>query len=141
MLSSNIMLSTVFPGRLRENKNFENYIRYSNALKRLLQVSSLKQWINGSFVTQVPDPGDIDFVTFIDHSMVRDAGASLDAFSSKNAFTTFGVDAYIVETFPPAHPSYFFYESDSLYWISCFERTRRDHKGRKHPKGFLEIIY
>jgi hypothetical protein len=48
-------------------ENFEKYIKYSNELKVLLGGKVLKQWINGSFVTQKLNPKDVDVVTFIDH--------------------------------------------------------------------------
>ena len=46
--------------------NFEKYIRYSDDLKSLLGLETLKQWINGSFATSSKNPKDIDLVTFID---------------------------------------------------------------------------
>jgi hypothetical protein len=42
--------------------NFEKYLKYSADLKQLSGGKSLKQWINGSFVTMKPDPDDIDLV-------------------------------------------------------------------------------
>jgi hypothetical protein len=45
---------------------FNKYIEYSNSLKVLLGVPNIQQWINGSFVTKIANPRDIDLITFVD---------------------------------------------------------------------------
>ena len=52
-------------------KLFEKYILYTRALKTLCNNSELIQWVDGSFVTKIPEPGDIDLVTFIDFSIAE----------------------------------------------------------------------
>ena len=49
--------------------NFNNYIKYSDALKKMLNGQPILQWINGSFVTQIIEPKDIDMVSFIDYEI------------------------------------------------------------------------
>jgi uncharacterized protein DUF6932 len=123
------------------NGNFEKYIGYSEALKQLLSGRPLKQWINGSFVTKVSNPNDIDIVTFIDSGVVTELKEQLDNFGAKGAMDNYGVDGYILEVFPEGHPQYFFYKSDMAYWMEQFGKTRRGLDGQKSRKGFLEIIY
>ena len=122
-------------------ENFEKYIKYSDELKYLLSGMALRQWINGSFVTQIQNPKDIDIVTFIDHNIVVEFREQLDTFGVKGAWKTYGVDAYIVEILPQDHPKYFFYKSDITYWMAKFGKTRRGLDGQRNRKGFLEIIY
>ena len=51
--------------------NFNKYIKYSEDLKSLLEGKTLKQWINGSFVTKKTNPKDIDVVTFLEHDIIK----------------------------------------------------------------------
>jgi hypothetical protein len=120
---------------------FEKYIRYSNALKKMLKTDSLKQWINGSFVTMVRDPKDIDLITFIDLDLRVKFQKELMDFSAKGANEIYGVDAYLLTVLPDGHEKIFLFHSDKAYWMSRFSKTRRDNSGKKHPKGFLEINY
>jgi hypothetical protein len=124
------------------NLNFEKYIRYSNELKDLLQVQALKQWINGSFVTSVKNPRDIDLVTFIDYELRLKYKHELEKFEAPSANNIYDVDAYIVTVFPENHSKAFLFESDQAYWMARFTMTRRNLRtGKKYPKGFLEISY
>lgn len=45
---------------------FAEYIRYTTNLRQLLG-HSFYQWIDGSFVSNVHSPNDIDVVSFINH--------------------------------------------------------------------------
>ncbi len=119
---------------------FNKYIEYSNSLKVLLGVSNMKQWINGSFVTKITNPRDIDLVTFVDHQIVKKLGKKLIIFN-KEAIEDEMLDTYFVEVYPKGHSKEAFYSSDMAYWIDRFDTTRRDKKGIKNNKGFLEIIY
>lgn len=122
--------------------NFEKYASYSNQLKKLLGLPNLKQWINGSFVTSIKNPKDIDLVTFIDFELRISFANQLKAFEAAQANAIYGVDAYLLTVFPPHHPKAFLFESDQAYWMEHFSKSRRNSRtGKKLPKGYLEIIY
>jgi hypothetical protein len=122
--------------------NFEKYIHYSNELKKLLKIENFIQWVNGSFVNlQTANPKDIDLITFIDHGLAEKYKTELENFGARSANSIFGVDAYLLITYPEEHPAHAIYSSDRAYWASHFSRTRRDRYGKKNPKGYLEIIY
>ena len=120
---------------------FNNYVEYSNNLKKLLGVKELKQWINGSFVTSIQNPKDIDFVTFIDSDIANTHRVDLEKFISNNSLLNIGIDPYIIEVYKKDDPLHVRYESDKAYWTNKFDKTRRDRTGIKNPKGFLEHIY
>jgi hypothetical protein len=120
---------------------FENYVRYSNELKSLLNEKSTKQWINGSFISNEPNPKDIDLVTFIDHKDVQRLGENLLDFGWNRSWKTFGVDAYLIELFPKDHKSSFASTSDIAYWMDHFGRTKKRINGKRLQKGFIEIFY
>jgi len=122
-------------------ENFGKYVRYSDELKKMLNVVSLKQWINGSFVTKINNPSDIDLVTFIDFDMRLKLQIELQNFEAKGANDIYVVDAYLLTVFPENHLKSFLFQSDRAYWMERFSRTRRDSLGKKNPKGFLEINY
>ena len=126
---------------ITRTENFEKYLRYSTELKRLLNEKSIRQWVNGSFVTKLQNPNDIDILTFINYELVAELKIALDSFGVKGAWKIFGVDAYILEVYPETHPNYFFYKSDLAYWMDKFGKTKRDMGGKRNRKGFLEIIY
>lgn len=120
---------------------FVKYLKYSDELKNVLGLKTLKQWINGSFVTKIKNPKDIDLITFVDFDLRTRFANELKQFEAKGANDNFGVDAYLLTAFPTGHEKNFLFESDRAYWMEMFTRTRRDKSGRKHRKGFLEILY
>ncbi len=122
-------------------KIFQGYLAYSDSLKSLISVSKLRQWINGSFVTTVPNPKDVDLVTFVDYSDVERLGKNLDSFKANGAFASQGVDAYLLIEYPESHPKHFLHHSDKFYWMDLFSNTRQNRQGKKFNKGFLEIFY
>ncbi len=124
---------------LRE-AHFYQYSQYSKKLKALTGEPKIRQWVNGSFVTLKKNPKDIDLVTLIDHKKVKELGDALDDFRS-GAWEQYGVDAYIITTYPANNKHYSHYLSDCAYWLDKFGGTRRDRSGKKHSKGFLEIFY
>jgi len=120
---------------------YENYLSYSNEMKFILGVNKLKQWINGSFVTKVKNPKDIDLVTFLDFESRLKFEFELRELHERIYNLKIGVDAYLVTVFPEEHSKSFLYKSDYAYWLDRFTKTRGNHSGRKLSKGFLEIIH
>jgi hypothetical protein len=120
---------------------FNQYIRYSEDLKQLCGNLDLVQWINGSFISiNKPRPSDIDMVTFVDTKTFRKLGDELRPFAYPKSKENYpGVDAYIVECF--TDDDNVLYNSDKAYWYHQFNSSRRNRRGKKLPKGFLEIIY
>lgn len=122
-------------------QNYEKYICYSTELKKLLSLESMVQWIDGSFVTRIKNPRDIDLVTFIDFEKRIKFESELKSFEARGANINYGVDAYILTVFPDDHKKSFYFQSDKAYWNEQFTKTRRDIFGKKNPKGFIEIIF
>ncbi|MFH6992417.1 DUF6932 family protein [Flavobacterium sp. FlaQc-48] len=118
---------------------FDNYVKYSNDLKEVFNLKELQQWINGSYVTQKRNPGDIDLVTFIDYDVIKRLGDTVNKFIFPASESIYGVDAYIIEVYPQDHKDYFKYRADYAHWYEIFTRTRRI-RGNKLAKGFLEIF-
>ncbi len=125
---------TDFPTSKTRQKIYENYIAYSDELKKLLNLSDIKQWVDGSYVTKVINPKDIDFVTFIDEKIFLKYQNDLDSFKNKNWFDL-NIDAYFV-----IEKEGHCFESDKLYWLHHFSKTRNNSRtGKRLKKGFVEI--
>ena len=124
----------------KRNELFEKYCYYSNSLKELCKISYL-QWINGSFCTLKNEPKDIDLVSFIPHWIIENDEKLFYQFSYPNAENEYGVDAYIVKTYPENHRLYPLYNGDKLYWLEQFSKTKLNRLGRRYTKGFLEITF
>lgn len=123
----------------RRKEIFDSYCNYSNDLKETCNLEVLVQWIDGSFTTKKENPNDIDLVTFLDYRIA--SSIQLKNFVYPKSLEIYKVDAYIVVTYPDEHKNSFLYMSDKFYWIDHFNKTRRNRKGYRHPKGFLELQY
>lgn len=119
---------------------FDAYVKYNEDFKKVCNLEELHQWVNGSYVTKKSNPGDIDFVTFLDHTIVSQLGFKLDNFKYPNSELIYGVDAYIIEVYPENHKNNFRYLTDKAYWLHRFTKTRRI-RGNRLSKGFLEIKF
>jgi len=104
----------------------------------LAGTASMHQWINDSFVTKKSSPGDIDLITFLDFETVKQIGDRITNFKYPKSELIYGVDAYIIETYPEKHKNWFIFQSDKAYWMDRFTKTRRI-KGNRLAKGLLEI--
>jgi len=137
-LNAEFVVKIPSPQRLSLNGQ---YLNYSTQLKSLCGGIDFVQWIDGSFVTKTPDPSDMDIVTFLDFNLVAKLGVALKPFIYPQSESTFHMDAYIVTIYPEKNPKSFYYASDSAYWMGKFDKTRRNRRGNRYAKGFLQIIY
>jgi hypothetical protein len=141
--SSLLEMKSVFVDEI-DSKNrsiiFEKYLNYSIALKTLLDGANYFQWINGSFVTLEKNPRDIDLVSFIDFKILEKKEKDLEAFNNVSKQDPM-LDVYIVPIYPKGHPQEIFSTSDKLAWMDKFGKTRRNRRGVRLEKGFLEIFH
>ncbi len=124
-------------------KLFDNYFRYMSELNELINVPYF-QWLNGSFATNEPFPGDIDVVSFIDYKEVERYENELQSFMKEAATGKYNTDAYIVKVYPANHQKNFLTKSDMLKWQDDFGHKKigriNKFKSRKRlKKGFLKI--
>lgn len=118
---------------------FRQYLQFVNEVKKAFGVAFF-QWIDGSFVTTKPLPGDIDVVTFLPYDiMTQKIGAIFHL--RENAKSLYGVDAKFSPVCKWNHR--FFEESkkQETYWQSLYGFSRPDFEGKKWPKGIIKIGY
>ena len=120
---------------------FENYLVFIQDFQKEIS-ETFTHWINGSFVSNKPNPNDIDFVTLIEHEIYEEKRDKIDAkFRLKGAKQWYNVDAYTVELFPEGHSKYLICKSDLVYWDNWFSKTKPDWRKRKFPKGYIEMKF
>lgn len=144
IVSSKEELEQYFVNEIKSNTRndiFDNYSNYSLKLKEICKEESLVQWINGSFTTKKENPNDIDLVTFLDYRIISSNRNKLKNFVYPKSFELFEVDAYLIESYPNEHKKSVLYSSDKFYWIDQFTKTKRNRRGNRFPKGFLEVQF
>ena len=129
-----------FPESKTRARLFVRWERHRAALVSILPIKA--QWIDGSYVTNKPDPRDVDLVTVMDGLLfealapaLQDmAGALLDGKKTK---AIWGMDSYPVFEFPAGHPAKAATDAAAVEWRSQWQGDR-DHDG--FVKGFLEVL-
>ena len=101
----------------------------------------LHQWIDGSFVTNKLNPGDIDVISFIDGNAFdklprwkQDVIAELNNGKGDAAYSH--VDAKIVAVFSKNNLNSRFYQDAKVYWDRQWSRSKNE---RGILKGYLEV--
>jgi len=102
--------------------------------------TSFFQWVNGSFTTNKPFPGDIDVVSFIEYDRFVSKLSQIEHFHSvaKNLYNT---DAHFATVCKWNHRFHNRSEQDHAYWKDVFGFSRPDENGVRHPKGILKIQF
>ncbi|NJB84306.1 hypothetical protein GGR26_000051 [Lewinella marina] len=129
-----------FPESSTRGSLFQAYQDYSGWFTQKI-TGSFVQWIGGSFTTAKRSPQDIDLVTLCAQEDLIKHDEILASETEKGNWKSRGVDAYVVGVRAYDAPDYPLYRSDFVYWIHQFSTTRRDRRGRKHARGFVEITF
>lgn len=124
-----------FPTSNTRIDNWDGLQRFNTDLKTILKCP-LKQWIDGSFVTNKLNPNDIDLVSFINE---LDFVPSLSLFDMNRSDgypkKQYNIDGYVIIDLPESHPYYAKMEEQINYWKDFFSTDREDN-----PKSIVEII-
>jgi hypothetical protein len=135
IISTSDELENVFKNNKERIQIYDNYLRYIKDLK-VIVTKEIKQWIDGSFVTQKVIPNDIDIVSFIDYEDYKINEKALSKFFYPNSKTSYSIDAYLIIVYPDTHKKSFYYKSDYAEWLTSFSKDLKTNMS----KGFLEII-
>lgn len=126
-----------FPASISRPILFERWAVLLQAIERVVEVQA--QWIDGSYVTKKPEPGDIDLVSHLD-------GETLDALPPVERALLRGLiagqlskqlhacDSFHIAIYPPGHPARGPYEAALAYWEEWFGTDRGGE-----PKGYVEL--
>lgn len=115
----------------------DTYIECCDILVNL--IGTHLQWVDGSFTSGKAKPNDIDVLCFVNHDQpqaVFDELRKLMARSRKE----FGVDLYVIQTYPVDHSKYRIFQIDKVEWLNQFTKTRKmGQRKTQYSKGFLEL--
>jgi hypothetical protein len=127
----NVVVQT-FGYNARRKEIISAYEDFLASLFKLMPVNH-RQWIDGSFVSQQAEPGDIDVIIFVPYTHFASITAELKQLKNDVAGL---VDCYFVETFPSNHFKFDIGRADQLDWYHFLHTDRR-----KRPKGILELWF
>lgn len=113
----------LFPQSVRRKLIFDKFSQFFKCLLGLGVVTEL--WLNGSFVTEKPEPGDIDAVAFVDTYKLNSLQYSEQRFLANIAYIqlNYSTDIRFVRNDN---------ESMRSYWRGWYGFSRNEQ-----PKGFV----
>jgi hypothetical protein len=116
-----------FPNSSRREIIFHGYSKLRNDIIQL--VDTVEQWLDGSYVTNKINPGDIDLVSLIDKDKVdclapdkQDQLKKL--FAGPDTKLTHHCDSYFVPKVPDNHPHKSSIDEALAYWENWFGTDR-----------------
>jgi hypothetical protein len=128
---------TAFPYSSTRGDIMKGYKKHSQEVLTL--VGPCEQLLDGSFVTNKNDPGDVDMVLFVDATVIDNLNpaqrAELFALAAgPRTKATHMCDAYFCLTFPETHPQFAQFRQMRKYWMGEFGFDRSEV-----PKGIVQI--
>ncbi|MBN8822119.1 MULTISPECIES: hypothetical protein [Spirosoma] len=127
-----LMFAQTFGQGVHRGQLLTDYELFLSTLRNVLQVNH-RQWVDGSFISEQEQPGDIDVIIFVPYT---EFGGVLDRLKRLKEEWIGRIDCYFVEAFPADHKKYEISRADELDWYH-FLRTDR----KKRPKGIIELQF
>ena len=112
------------------------FAQFKSLLRAVFDVANGKIpfiWIDGSYATLKPKPGDMDIVIFMDFQEYEKNVGFYKQVKKENKGV---IDCHFVSVFPEKHPSRSWYESDRIEFLHLFLTDRK-----KRQKGILQINF
>jgi hypothetical protein len=128
---------TSFPHSTTRKNILVGYKQYSHDIASL--VGNCEQYLDGSFVTNKNDPGDIDLVMLLDATVVdalpNDEKLRLkELVAGPTTKAKYMCDAYFCPVYPAGHPMADASRAQRKYWLGEFGYDRNDI-----PKGIVHV--
>ncbi len=115
-------------------KNYEEFLDRFQAMG----FTGYFQWLNGSFVTQKTNPGDLDVVTFIPILQFEKHESQL----KRQLWNSPLLDCFFERLFPENHPMVNVSKMDMAEWNALYCTTRRDKiTFKRYSKGFIQLNF
>ena len=124
-----------FPESHTRRRIFGLYLGYVEELRGIVG-GGFVQWVDGSFVTRKVNPGDIDFVTFLNADVYARHEQRIEELRQRRCLPNSLTDGYFVNVYPEGHPRRSWYESDRLRWRHDFGTSLA-----KRPKGIVQLNF
>ncbi len=130
---------------------YEGFIRWRQKAQQMVPAGT--QWVNGSYVTTIMDPEDIDVVTFCDASLLDSLDAETEERIERHLNgqeanqPRYMTHSILVGVYPPNHAQWVLYEAERKYWLKWWGRyfLKKEKNAPRMapdgtPKGFLLMI-
>lgn len=131
-----------FQGSEKRPKISAAYMNHIEKWTPLVGKEPREQWMDGSFVTNKPEPNDVDFVTFIPVEALnrlsrRHRETMRELFAGPKQQPGQLCHAFVVTVAPPGTPQARVTEHQRRYWERWFGRQRPEQGG--HRKGIVRL--
>jgi hypothetical protein len=128
---------TSFPHSSTRKNILDGYKQYSNDI--VVLVGQCEQYLDGSFVTNKNDPGDIDLVMLVDAAVVdalpnNEKQRLKELVAGPTTRAKYMCDAYYCPIYPDGHPLAEASRAQRKYWLGEFGYDRNDI-----PKGIVHV--
>lgn len=135
-----------FPDSATRKQIFTGWLVLRAIISGIVPV--LHEYIDGSFVTARPNPGDVDLSVWVEADTLNGLVAPdqdvlsyvFDKKSRTEIKRTFRCDPYLVARCDPGHPAYRRFQH--MLWTQGHWAAYKDRAGRVRPevsKGFIEV--
>jgi hypothetical protein len=121
---------------------FAAYLAHIERWRPLVGQEPREQWMDGSFMTDKLDPGDVDFVTFLPEEVVNqvpqsDRGTLVNLFAGPATPEGDLCHAFVVTVATPGTPQERATERQRRYWERWFGHQRPERGG--YAKGIVRL--
>lgn len=124
-----------FPSSSTRSAIFGEYLTYLDRLRQIID-GEFYQWIDGSFVTNLLNPNDIDFITWVEVKTYEKRNKELGILRNVRFERRSRLDGYIIPYYPPLHRKEYLNEINGKQWL--FDWAYDDDK---RPKGLIKIQF
>lgn len=124
-----------FPNSNTRPTIFREYLTYLDRLRQIID-GEFYQWIDGSFVTNLLNPDDIDFITWVEIKTYEEKSKELGILRNLRFERKSRLDGYIMPYYPPLHRKEYLNDINRKQWL--FDWADDDDK---RPKGLIKIQF
>lgn len=129
-----------FPSSSTRNGIYLDYDKFTSAFAADV-TESFTQWIGGSFTTEKEDPNDIDILTILSGSDYKLNQKIIESKFRKIVGDFPLVDSYFLQAPATKTEKAPLFKSDLIYWVHQFSYTRKNRKGKRQTRGYIEIVF
>jgi hypothetical protein len=120
-----------FPDSSTRHDIYHGWSRYLSDFSGIVAIR-FTQWIDGSFITKMQNPKDIDVVNFVPSGHLPNIAE--DYTTGNGSIRRWKVDAYHVQVYPPGHDLASWTADQTAFWRNHFTHDRHGN-----PKGILSV--
>jgi hypothetical protein len=136
-----------FPGSATREEIYDGFLRLRSEATQM-GINAV-QWLNGSFVEEKLNPGDIDIVNFVDYDFYGQANSEIQRFirdvlgGTERVKELYGAHSFLVLSCAENHRYHIVFEPARKFWRNFFSKAcvkiNAEEREFRHTKGFAQI--